>query len=71
MTRLASLFHMVFLFKNKERELEQKLQEQDEINLEEQEKFTSMQQEIEIKTKKLKKVTSMLCIISDLISVWV
>ena len=45
-----------FLFKNKERELEQKAQEIEEAAVNEQEKFGNLQQEVEIKTKKLKKV---------------
>ena len=38
--------------------MQQKLEEKDENTLEIKETFTSLQQEVEVKTKKLKKVSS-------------
>jgi len=42
--------------KRKEREMQQKLEEQDESTVEIKENFSSMQQEVDVKTKKLKKL---------------
>ncbi len=44
--------------KKKEREMQQKIEEQEEAGVNLQETYTSLQQEVEIKTKKLKKVWS-------------
>ena len=43
-------------FQRREREMQQKLEHQEESALNMQDTYTSMQQEVEIKTKKLKKV---------------
>ena len=42
--------------KRREREMQQKLEEQEEAGINLQDTYTSLQQEVEIKTKKLKKV---------------
>ena len=44
------------LFQRKEREMQQKLDQKEETALELQETYASLQQEVEVKTKKLKKV---------------
>ena len=44
------------LLQRKEREMQQKLEEQDESAVEIKENFSSLQQEVDVKTKKLKKV---------------
>lgn len=49
------MFTFVFV-KRHEREIEQKLEEQEETALNITETYNSLQQEVEIKTKKLKKV---------------
>ena len=43
--------------------MQQKLEEKDENTVEIKETFTSLQQEVEIKTKKLKKVSSLILIV--------
>jgi len=49
-----------------EREIEQKLEEQEETALNITETYNSLQQEVEIKTKKLKKVkTDLYCTLHD------
>lgn len=45
-----------FPFQRREREMQQKLEEKDENTVEIKETFTSLQQEVDSKTKKLKKV---------------
>lgn len=44
------------LLQRKEREMQQKLDQKEETALELQETYASLQQEVEVKTKKLKKV---------------
>ena len=46
----------MFNFQRREREMQQKLEQQEETALNMQDTYSSMQQEVEIKTKKLKKV---------------
>ena len=48
--------HCLFI-QRREREMQQKLEEKDENTLEIKETFSSLQQEVESKTKKLKKVS--------------
>lgn len=48
------MFHT--LWQRKEREIQQKLEEKEESAVEIKETFNSLQQEVEVKTKKLKKV---------------
>ena len=50
--------HEIAEQKRREREMQQKLEEQEEAGINLQDTYTSLQQEVEIKTKKLKKVRS-------------
>ena len=47
----------MFYFQRVEREIQQKLEEKEESAVELQETYVSLQQEVEVKTKKLKKVS--------------
>lgn len=47
----------MMVFQKREREIQQKLEEREEKAVEMEEGFQSLQQEVEIKTKKLKKVS--------------
>lgn len=50
-------FLIIYLFEQRvEREIAQKLEEKEDVALELQETFQSLQQEVEVKTKKLKKL---------------
>ncbi len=49
---------MIFILQRREREIQQQLEQQEESAINVQETYTSLQQEVEIKTKKLKKVIS-------------
>ena len=48
---------LMYLPQRREREMQQKLESKDEDTLEVKETYTSLHQEVESKTKKLKKVT--------------
>ena len=50
------VFSMYIVFQRVEREIQEKLEAKEESAVELQETYVSLQQEVEIKTKKLKKV---------------
>ena len=56
LSHLSKFLWVVFPFQRREREMQQKLEEKDENTVEIKETFTSLQQEVDSKTKKLKKV---------------
>lgn len=70
------IFFFKFELQKREREIQQKLEEKEEKAVEMEEGFQSLQQEVEIKTKKLKKVREWSCrftvfLLSILILVWI
>ena len=56
-------------FQRVEREIQQKLEEKEEFTVEMQETYASLQQEVDVKTKKLKKVSFMGRKLSDVLKV--